>query len=286
MRLAAIDNGYWQTKSLIDKKLSLIRSRVSKDPDGNFEFDDEKYTIGQGNISIDHNKTENELNRIVTYYLLSRAICDKDMFQLVVSLPMLRYKGFADNYKDYIRQSGLIATRLNGKKKIIVIDDIYVFLQGVSAIYAEDPNKYKNKLIHVIDAGGLTIQGCAIENRRPVKESFWCIDAGVIMLQQKIKNHLNEKYDLNLQDYEIPYLPEKYADDVAEIKYEHMSIIKTEMQKANWNVNDAEILATGGGSKVLNIPSYFNNCTLSPDPIYDNVKGLFKAGQVKFPCAK
>lgn len=281
MKIVAIDNGYYATKVLADNQLQSIRSKYLQDDDGDFEYQGIKYSFGHGSYNIDHDKTDNELHKLMTYYILSNLTETTEEFKLVLSLPMLHYKAQREKFKKYIQGQGLIITHLNGVKKNFIISDVIVFLQGAGALYANNPLEYKGKLIGLLDIGGLTAQGAIFEDLKPIRETIFTIDAGGIILNNKIKTRLNEKYGLNLQDYEIPYLTE-FDKDIERVKEEHFQSIVLEMKKKNWSIDTLPILATGGGSKDMNVEKHLPKCKLAQKPIYDHVKGLGVIGRMMF----
>lgn len=279
MKIGAIDNGYWSTKILLDGKLGNIRSKYTEDPDGEFEYNSKKYVVGHGSENIDHNKTVNELHRIITYYALGMGVNFAEEFKLVLSLPLLHYRALRDDFKAYIMGEDAIKVKIKGKEKRIFIKDVNVFLQGVATVYVNNPNQYRKGLLAILDIGGLTAQGAILENLKPIPESIFTIDAGVIILNNKIKTRLNEKYCLNIQDYEVPYLID-FHEDIQKVRDEHFEQIALEMQKKNWSLSTLPILATGGGSLQFEVTRYLPKSRLSNDPIFDNVKGLGVVGEM------
>ena len=99
MQIVAIDNGYFQTKVCADERLYSIKSKLLIDSEGDFDYAGQKYSVGHGSYNINHDKSDNELHRIITYYILSRLTTDKETFKLVLSLPMLRIKIIANSLK-------------------------------------------------------------------------------------------------------------------------------------------------------------------------------------------
>lgn len=281
MKIVSIDNGYFATKVLADNQLQSIRSKYIQDDEGDFEYQGKRYSFGHGSYNIDHDKTGNELHRLMTYYILSNLTESTEEFKLVLSLPMLHYKNQREDFKKYIKGDGLITTKLRGHRKSFVISDVIVFLQGAGALYANNPMEYKGKLIGLLDIGGLTAQGAIFEDLKPIRDTMFTIDAGGIILNNKIKTNLNEKYGLNLQDYEIPYLKD-FKEDIERIKQEHFQTIILEMKKKNWNIGNLPILATGGASQIIDVSKHLANCKLTQNPIYDHVKGLGVIGRMMF----
>lgn len=282
MKTVPIDNGYHDTKFIINNQLQKIRSRYTEDNEGDFEHLGRKYALGHGFYNIDHHKTDNELHKLMTYYILSKATdFISEEFRLVLSLPMLHYKAQKDSFKDYIQGNGPITTWLSGERKTFSIKDIVVFLQGAGALYAANPMQYKGKLIGLLDIGGLTAQGAIFEDLKPIPDTMFTIDAGGIILNNKIKTTLNERYGLNIQDYEIPYL-EGYTDEIEDIKRKHFNAILLEMKKKNWSIETLPILITGGGSISMTADKYLPRGMMTNDPIFDHVKGLQRVGMVIF----
>lgn len=281
MKIVSVDNGYYATKILANNSLYSIKSKYMEDDEGEFEYKGKKYSFGHGAYNIEHDKTDNELHKLITYYILAKLTQGIEEYKLVLSLPMLYYKAQRESFKQYIQGEGIIHTRLKNREKILRISDVIVFLQGAGALYANNPNDYKGKLIGLLDIGGLTAQGAVFENLKPIPETVFTINAGGIILNNKIKTKLNEKYGLNIQDYEIPYL-EDYSDDIEKITSEHFADIILEMKKKNWSIETLPILITGGGSINMRATKYLPKGTMTKDPIFDHVKGLQKVGMVIF----
>lgn len=273
MKIVPLDNGYFASKLFFNNQPGCVLSKYTQDDDGEFEYLGKRYSVGHGSYNIDHNKSQNQLHKLITYYICSRLAEYKEDFKLVLSLPMLHYKTQKESFKEYIIGDGLIKTRLNDREKVFSISDATIFLQGAGALYANNPRDYKGKLIGLLDIGGLTAQGAIFEDLKPIKETMFTIDAGGIILNNRIKTKINEKYGLNIQDYEIPYL-DSYHEDIQQIIDSHFSEIILEMKKKNWSIETLPILATGGASMSMTVDRYLPKCRLTDDPIYDHVKGL------------
>lgn len=281
MKTIAIDNGYYSTKVVHDNNLFQVRSRYTEDHDGDFEFDNKRYSLGHGTYNIDHDKAGNDLHKLLTYYVLSDLTEYRSVFNLVLSLPMRHFLEYKDSFAQYIKGSGVITTKLKDRQKIFSINDCFVYFQGAGALYANNYNEYKGKLIGLLDIGGLTAQGAIFEDLKPIPGTMFTIDAGSLILENKIKGVLNEKYRLNLQDYQIPYLT-GYEKDIAEITQDHFKKIEMEMRKNGWDLKTLPILATGGGSIMMKVNEYIPHCTLTKNPVFDHVRGLSRIGGVIF----
>jgi len=205
MKKVSIDNGYFATKVIINNELVSVKSKYTEESEGIFEYEGRRFNFGHGSYNIEHDKSNNELHKLMTYYILSKLTQYQEEFKLVLSLPMLHYKSQRESFKEYIQGEGIIRTKIKDQEKAFRITDSVIFLQGAGALYANNPMEYKGRLIGLLDIGGLTAQGAIFEDLKPIPETIFTVDQGGIILNNKIKTKLNEKYMLNIQDYEVPY---------------------------------------------------------------------------------
>jgi len=271
MQICAIDNGYFSTKVKTEEKLFKFRSKIQEFNDeqinaDTFEIADKIYIVGNGKDTIEIKKIDNEVHRICTIVGLSKLTNDIEQF------------------KNYLSNPNIIHVKHQNKKKVIIIKDLIVFMQGASALYAHNPEQYKNNLVAVLDIGGLTTNGCIFENLKPIPESIFTINSGMLILYNKIKTAINQQNCLNVQDYEIPYIIHQHTDIFNQIVSEHVQKVIREMRAHNWSIETLPILGVGGGILELEdiMKQYFPQLQLSQNPIYDNVNGLFNIGKVMF----
>ena len=291
MQICAIDNGYFSTKVKTEEKLFKFRSKIQEFNDeqinaDTFEIADKIYIVGNGKDTIEIKKIDNEVHRICTIVGLSKLTNDIEEFKVIVALPMSHYlnRDFREQFKNYLSNPNIIHVKHQNKKKVIIIKDLIVFMQGASALYAHNPEQYKNNLVAVLDIGGLTTNGCIFENLKPIPESIFTINSGMLILYNKIKTAINQQNCLNVQDYEIPYIIHQHTDIFNQIVSEHVQKVIREMRAHNWSIETLPILGVGGGILELEdiMKQYFPQLQLSQNPIYDNVNGLFNIGKVMF----
>lgn len=288
-----VDNGYFNTKVKGERSL-LFRSRVSETEDDRvtggmvLEYRGCQYRIGEGTDDIEIRKTDGLVHKLCTLAALAQVSEDTEEFKIVVGLPLSHYKNrnFREEFREYMMKPIIHNIRWNGEPKAIVINDCLVFPQGAAALYADNPAQYKNRLVGIVDMGGLTVNGCIFEDLKPIPESMFTINAGTIILYNSIKSALNESFTLNIQDYEIPYLvndpPEDYQKIIEDVMEEHFSIIKKEMRRKNWSIETINMLGVGGGILVTKgkAEKYLPNITIARDPLYANAAGLYNVGRM------
>jgi hypothetical protein len=299
MKTVAIDNGYWKTKVLTKDDNFSFRSKIEKASDTlsknntmNLVYNDESYLVGEGatqnNIELD--KTSNELHKICTYAALSRlSNYIGTEFNTVASYPLSMYFSDSEAYAEYLRTDDFIQTTLGGEMKLFKNSNVTVFPQCVAALY-NNPDKYKNKVWGVLDLGGLTGIGCIVENLNLIRETAFTENLGGIILQNKIKKALDNRFGLNIKDYEIQNIIknglrkdiELSLKIINEVLYGHVEEIRKVMRANGWNIENLDILLIGGTSITLEnqLTDMLKYSCLSQDPINENVKGLLQIGEM------
>lgn len=297
--LVSIDNGYWQTKLYSPPHKIQFRSKY-EESDLNINnayqltYEGKNYLVGDGLDNIEIDKTSNKLHKITTITAL--ALISKpgiiNNFKVVAMYPLLSYnKQNKKNFEQYLKSINNINVKLNGQHYILNISDALVFPQTAGVIYT-DIEKYKNKLIGIVDIGGLTTQGCIFNNLQLIRESIFTENFGMIILFDKVKKALNSQFNINLQEYELEYIinnglrknTEQSLSIIKNIINTHIELLIKTLRVNRWNLENLDLLFTGGGSLTLDkyLQQYFPTFQLSTNPIFDNAKGTYKVGELKF----
>jgi plasmid segregation protein ParM len=298
----AIDNGYWATKVYTANNQFSFRSRyertINETLNNNdtmaFKYDGVDYLVGEGAgvSNVEYDKTSTELHKICTYAALSRlANCTGTDFNIVVGYPLNIYSSNKEAFAEYLKTDDLIETELNGELKLFKVSNVTVFPQGAGALYV-NPGQYKSRVIAVLDIGGLTVNGCIFDNLTLVRESIFTENLGTIILQNKVKKILDKHYNMNIQEYELPGIIKngliKYQQEsrnfIDAVLLNHIEDIKKTMRVNNWNIDNLEILLTGGGSLLMEkqLKDIFPLSVMSADPVNDNVKGFYNIGRMVY----
>jgi len=298
------DKGYWQDKvyrkgGMFKEKYITFRSKVEKS-DGlikkentyTLEYEGELFEIGDGvdetNININLDKTTDRFYKLITLTALG-LITDEEIqeFKLVSNLPLNYFtKENKAKMEEYLK-TDYIQFKLNNKKKTIKIEDVTIFPQTLPAIYS---NNIKTDIVGVLDIGGLTVQGLIAKDKNMVGSTKFSDKLGILIYQDKVKRELDRVFNCNIKDYEIeniirhglPSNITKSKEVIAEVSNEHVKEIVVILEKVGWNLDNIEILLTGGGSLVLEefLVKYLSNTTMSSNPVFDNVKGLWEVARV------
>jgi hypothetical protein len=285
--LMCVDNGFKYTKVATASGTYRFASRIQKATalDKNvITYGIIDYQVGSGSDDLQADKTSSLISKLCLLRALAEQ--DADDFDLILDLPIGHYynEDFRERFGENMGKSEEIL--YNGKKRNIRIRSAKVFPQGLAALYAGDINDYKDKAIGILDIGGLTIDGCVIDNLKPLKETIFSANFGTIILENRIKTALNSAFLLNVQDYEVPYLIHSGIDEIPESKavidaavHEYFAALKREMIAKNWSIDTLEIVGTGGGSALLRdyLELHFHY-TQTENPICGNVLGLYRIG--------
>lgn len=307
--LVAIDNGYWDTKVYDGQNRFSFRSRVEKGNDlfstNNTHlifFNGEEYLVGEGASmkDLNHDKTNNDLHKLCTYTALARlSNLIGTEFKIVVGYPLTFYASQKEVFSHYLMEDSKkqwVEIEIDGELKRFKIIDCLVLPQGAGALYS-NPSEYENKLVGIIDIGGLTINGCLFENLNIIKKSIFTVDMGIYNLYNTIKKELESNFGISVFDYEIPHIiTQGYINEFNEHQPEidefiqnildkHVFEIKNILEENNWSLR-TDILLVGGGSILL--AKYFKKhipkSTLSPDPVWQNVIGFYNVGMMYYGC--
>lgn len=297
MKIYAINSGYWDTKVCDGQRLFKFRTKMDEgEPIINssntyrVQYEGKDYILGDGaeKYSLDYNKTTSLLHKLVTYYALSRMTETKDEFKIMTALPLNLYSSLKSTYEAYLKTRDYVPLSVDGVKKYIHIQECRCFPEGVAALYANDPQRYRDDIIGILDIGSLTINGCIMHNLNLVKESVFTVNSGTVILSNKLQKELNGRLLLNLRDYQMQNIIQhgmKGAEGIIrDVIGDHLQELILKMQKHNWPFESLRILLTGGGSLLLeeHLTKLFPGAFLGQDCVYDNVKGLYEIAKVVY----
>lgn len=299
--LVAIDHGYDSIKIFDGQKIQSFKSKYETAKDNinrnntyHIKYGSNEYIVGDGASTnyIEYDKTANEYNQMFTLAALGKIMGDEDYceFNVVAGYPLNLYATNRNVFAKYLKSKDVVEFSFNGQKKKVLIKDCLVFPQGIGAIF-NNPNQYKDKILAVLDIGGLTVNGGILNNLNLDNGTMFTINQGCLILFNKLKKVLNSTFTQNIQEYEIPNIVEhgltingertKAEQMIDDVIFEHCNTIKSECRRFNWNVDTLEILLVGGGAHVLDgyIQAAIPQIKVVDDPVFANVKGFYEVGR-------
>ena len=299
--IIGIDAGKWST--IAESKLGgcYFRTKVDESPDdllgsetesSKVEINNCIYTIGAEAIQADYDTSKATLHHKLAVYTAIAKILNgkyKNVY-LVVGCPASIYKNtkLRNEYRDFLLSNRAISIRVKGVNNQFFIKDIILAPETIGYPY-QNIESSKNQLQGVIDIGGLNTNGCIYDGLSPIKDTMFTINLGSYILFNKIKNELSTQLNQNIQDYEIPYLIKdcpsvKGTAIIKSILNEHISRIKDETKKNNWNIKGLKLRFIGGGSLDLQdeINKAFDNPTISGSAVRANAQAFLKVGEIYY----
>lgn len=293
--ILGIDNGNTLTK---DSNMNVFNSSVSeKEPLGLSKsfiwVDSKKYWIGEGKQDTEICNIESISNKVST--LTCCALADSEAFNLVVGLPINMFHSYADKMKDVVMSYDNSIVNYNDKiEKVIRINDVFVYAQGISALYY---NEIDYGII--VDVGSRTTDvACVVldETGQLViqhSDTYYC---GCMPLYVKVAGALNNEYKnygINLSSMDAKSIiknglyidgEEKSISFLYDIYKEHFSDLLSGLSM-NFPVRTTPKYLVGGGAELLFDILPYNNIEVLPDALFANALGYKEIGKVVFSNA-
>lgn len=294
MKLGIIDAGKFQTKGKGDKK-TLFKTRIVElpkyDPDYEniLELEGKFYAIGEGEIASTGTSKMELTHRICTLFALTKIFDDihfREDIYLVLGSPITMFENpqHKADFKNFImgEDEGLISFKVNQKQYLINIQDVLILPESSGVVYTQ-PELFKNKIVGVIDWGGLQINCMIYDNGKPIKSTGFTRQLGSYTLEADLVNKLNG-LGRNYQEYELHYViarPDFEERHIVEtVINTQLSKIFSECEKNNWNINKIDLVFTGGTSLRFEHILREKNYTVSENALNDNIDGFERVAQV------
>lgn len=290
MSIIGLDIGYYATKDHTGRiHQSAISKKENSLANNKIQIDGVGYTVGQGNMTSEMDKTDSDINKVLTLYNLALSKAPEPL--LVVGLPVAQYETQKQKLFESImnyNRSKVVYKRNEFKVNII---DVIVAPQGIAALYLL-PNLYGEYI--VIDIGGGTLDIAYLEfditGIRIIMFDTWY--KGVRTVYSDIIKEVNNTHELKLSNSQA----EKILRDGLYIEgtKQDLSFLKPILQEYVDNIVDeikikypyrtTPIYLVGGGAELLYNPltKRFPKVTKLPNPQFANALGYYVMGTVKF----
>jgi plasmid segregation protein ParM len=171
---------------------------------------------------------------------------------------------------------GVIEIKVNNEPFVFNLKDVHVLPESCGVVQVHR-DKFKDRLVGVIDWGGLQVNCMIYDNGKPIKSTGFTRQLGGYALEQEIVNKLNS-IGYNYQEYELKYAidnPKEHEKEIVEfIAQKYLNEILQECQKMKWNINNLDLFFTGGTSDRFSRYIVENNYEVSPTAMTDNVTGF------------
>lgn len=274
MAILGIDLGYSFTKT---SEGFICPSRITKvEPllgySKTLELN-EKYYVGTGNGTIELNKIDKEITKVLLIYAICASTKDEKV-KIVTGLPIGQYREYKDELKQMILSLRTVRCLFNGLPRTITIEGCIIRPQGILGGLT-------------VDIGGRTVDVSCIEDSE--LKYAKTIYEGMLNFYSKIIEAVNAKYCLSLPDYYAQkiltngfYLNDEKKDTtfLKAVIEEYVDKIVEEMKMASATSKAA---LCGGGAKLLfgeinkRYPAF-----LAAEPQFANAYQYRKYGEKKW----
>lgn len=308
----AVDSGKYMTKAVMavnkddpskDKVLSFRTSVSEHSKDigitsdtASVEFNGTTYDVGvlQAKMTDSSSSKNTETHKICIYTAIARLLGKDDMnVSVAIGCPLDIFINVNEKEK-YIKNilplNEVIEIKINGIVIKFRIIEANVYPESAGLIYLNIKD-YKEKIINVIDIGGLNVNGCQFDKLRPVVTSIFTKNLGGNTLVEDLRDYLattegvdrSTLWDNELEHWiknnEIPNF-EEGRKIIAEKKLKKANDILEACKDKQWNLKFSTTVFTGGTSELLKeeVKKVFGvtDAAFYKDPIFSNAKGFLK----------
>lgn len=304
----AVDSGKYATKAVrrLSGETKKIMFRTKMDATTEVKTSDRKscvalfegrhYMVGESAETVDYEKSKaKDLHKICAYVAISKLLVEgENEVVLAIGCPLSIFSNVEERnkYKQYFLGEGKISISVNEEVKEFTILDVVVCPESSGIIFGNH-KMYKNKMVGVIDIGGLNTN-CAVYNKlSPITSTMFTTNLGANILTNDLKQTLNSTYpNANIQDWQMEVIiadgfiksnKEESALLIAKFFEKHMNSILDECKRKGWDLNNLDLIFVGGGSKLLEreIREFtLPETVISPTAEWDNAEGFLTMGEL------
>lgn len=304
-KLIAIDSGKAQTKAItknarnevtrliFDTKMEDTKEKVATG-DGSFvvSFEGNNVLIGKEAESDGYDyKTSKAtlLHKLSMFVAMSQLLDVGDTVKIGTGCPIDIFNNVdrRNEFRKFLMKDKNVSFVVNGNEYTFKIADVVVFPES-SGIIWNHYDEYKEKVVGVIDIGGLNVNGCIYNHGAIVKKSAFTSNLGVNTMVNELRKRLDAEFNAKLYREQVTQairdgyiLGDKEGSKkiIANHLREYMSKIIESADHNGWDMKNTEIIFVGGGSTLLrslieHSSDVIPNATVSADAVFDNVQGF------------
>lgn len=309
-QLISIDTGKFATKAVTllngEIKRSYIRTKLI--PTTEFELNDENshlvsylgqsYIVGKDaeDSAFLYDTDKQSMEHLLFIYMQAALLRGGNTHvKLCVNTPMstfLNPKKREEHRRSILGLSSeetirpkTVTISIDDVQHEFVIADVIMYPENAGIIY-KNADIYADKVVNVVDIGGLNINGGVyVQLGRPSKT--FTVRNGGLILYSDLRDELETHYpDMDLTEFELEQIVKNKCIKNSPLEAESFEIvdnflrdwaqqnIEKEMKRRKWNLYTAEQVFVGGTSLLLKdyIKEIFPNANISNN-VFDNAEG-------------
>ena len=192
IKYVARDSGKFATKAVTLKpdrteRLLVFRTKMEETNRASaqgtsflVEYEGKKYILGeQAEVASSKSSKAELIHKVAVYTALARLVESGDEVVAAVGCPLQVFENAEtkEQYKRYLFPKGQIDIKVNGTTKHFTVKNTLVLAESSGIIYLEEA-KYEDRMVGVVDIGGLNINCCVYNRGVPVLSSLFTDDLG------------------------------------------------------------------------------------------------------------
>ncbi len=285
--IIGIDVGYGNTKSAHCCFSSGVKKLPGKPPINTRVIETPKgfYAIGNGKMSVQKTKTEDEYMRVLTMAGIAEELKKTgttvaDVY-LGVGVPLTRMGAEKQSFLDYYNKNRRLIFKYEDVQYSVTLLSVDVFPQGYAGIVSFMRDFHKSAL--VIDIGSWTVDILPLTEFVPDQTRCKSLPLGTITCM----NDINEALRQNLgQDADETTIKEVMIYGTSDIPEDYLSIIKNglraysanlmdQIRALNFNSDLTQFVFIGGGATIMKhfLSEEDKKNALFLDDVHINAKG-------------
>lgn len=259
-------------------------------------YDGKKNMLGELAEKVDYEKNKKKYIHKISAYTAIAKLLEPGEKNVVLSIgcPLSIFKNVEERkkYEEYFKSDGEISIRIDGEIFNFNIEKVIICPESSGVIFRNHKD-YKNRMVGVIDIGGLNTNNCVYNRLNPISSTMFTTNLGSNILTNELKQTLNSTFPLaNIQDWQMEtiiahgYIKSNKEESTVLIRNffkKHMENILDECKRKGWDLSNLDLVFVGGGSILLEkeIINFTPPETyISEDAEWDNAFGFEFMGSI------
>lgn len=277
----------FRSKMNLTKELS-VSSKPGEEADTYvISYDNRNYLIGKKAEIINYEKNKGILiHKLAMYTAISQLVPNDSIVELAVGCPIDTFNNYTErmNYRNYLLEDKDVKIRINNKPYNFTIDKISIYPESAGRVL-KNFAKYENRILAVIDIGGLNVNACVYSEGDILTETCFTINKGSNVFLNELRLALNKEFAANIQEWQMEMVykdgfirkhPHKSKEFIEDFTIDYIDEILRETQKRNWDLDNIDVAFTGGGSILFEdlIVKKIPHAEITKDGVWDNAEGM------------
>ncbi len=260
------------------------------------EYDGKNYTVGSivntdDGFTNNRNSKNDLIHKIATLTAIANSVNTGDEVYVAIGCPIELYQNKENRelYLESILPSGRIDLTVNGTHKHFMIVKKTVLPES-TGIFLSHPRYFMEKIVGIIDIGGLNLNGALVNNTNLVPESCFTEKLGRRSIDKIVKDYAEREYDTSFSMSEINhYIRQGYIKDnldhekeetsrlfISNTLRDHFVKIINACLNHGWNLRNMDLVFTGGSSVLHErlIRKIYPSALIADDTVFSNAEGF------------